>query len=439
MSLLSFQSAPASRDWQGTEAWVRFGMRTVLGLFGGLVLFLALVSISGAVVTSGSVTVQGNYKSIQHLDGGIVSKIFVQNGDRVNAGDTLIKIDDTQTSASLAVTTGRLHDFQIQQARLEAERDKKSKFVLPAGIDPADPETATIIATQTSLFQARRNSQLGQQSVLNQRLAQLQDDIRGLQSQLGATKKQNDINSRELATVLPLFEKGFVNQQRVSPLQREAARLEGENGRLTSELAKISSSIGETELRMAQVEKEYLNQVVDDLRQVQAGLAEQSETRRALADRAQRTTIVAPVSGYVNALAVHTEGGVITAATPVMQIIPDSAKLLIEAQLAPQDIDKVHTGQSAMIRFPAFSAKSTPQIYGQVLKISPAQIVDNQGRSYFTTQIEITPDELAKIGKDHKLVPGMPAEVFIETTSHSMLSYLLKPLTDTVSRAFRES
>ncbi len=439
MSLLSFQSQPASGDWQGTEAWVRFGMRTVLGLFGGLILFLALVSISGAVVTSGSVTVQGNYKSIQHLDGGIVSKIFVQNGDRVKAGDTLIKIDDTQTGASLAVTTGRLHDFQIQQSRLEAERDQKTEFVLPAGIDTADPETAKIIATQTSLFQARRSSQLGQQSVLNQRLAQLQDDIRGLQAQLGATKKQNDINSRELATVLPLFEKGFVNQQRVSPLQREAARLEGETGRLTSELAKINSAIGETELRMAQLDKEYLNQVVDDLRQVQAGLAEQTETRRALADRALRTTITAPVSGYVHALAVHTEGGVITAATPVMQIIPDGEKLLIEAQLPPKDIDKVHTGQSAMIRFPAFSANSTPMIYGLVLKISPAQIVDNQGRSYFTTQIEITPSELAKIGKDHKLVPGMPAEVFIETTSHSMLSYLLKPLADAVSRAFRES
>lgn len=438
MNRLSFPAAPAVQDWHSTEAWVRFGMRTVVGLLTGLLLFLALVSISGAVVTSGSVTVEGNYKTIQHLDGGIVAKIHVKNGDRVKAGDTLLKIDDTQASASLAVTTGRVYDLMIQQARLEAERDRKASIVLPKGIDKSNPEIATVVAAQLSLFNARRSTQLGQQSVLNQRLAQLQDDIRGLQAQISATKKQTDINTRELSTVIPLFDKGFVNQQRVSPLQRESARLEGETGRLSSELAKLNSAIGETELRIAQAEKEFLNEVVDELRKVQASLAEQIETHRALADRVARTNVKAPVDGFIHALTSHTEGGVISAANPIMQIIPDGGKLLIEAQLAPQDIDKVHAGQPAMVRFPAFSASTTPQIYGQIIKVSPAQITDNQGRSYFTTQIEISPAELAKIGRDHTLVPGMPAEVFIETTSHSMLSYLLKPLTDIVTRAFRE-
>jgi HlyD family secretion protein len=432
-------SKPATEDWFGTEPWVRFGTRTVLGLLGGLFLFLALVSISGAVVTAGNVTVRGNYKTVQHLDGGIVSKIYVQNGDLVKAGDVLLKLEDTQTNASLAVTTGRVNDYLIQQARLEAERDGRDTFQLPEGLDATDPVIAKIAAAQTSLFDARRSAHNGQKSVLKQRLAQLGDDTRGLAAQLSSAKKQSDINKKELASVLPLFDKGFVNQQRVSPLQRESARLEGEVGRLTSEQAKIKSAIGETELRVAQLEKEYVTQVVDELRKVQAGLAEQLETQRATADRSVRTTIVAPVSGFVHNLSVHTEGGVITAATPILQIIPENETLIIEAQLAPQDIDKVHRGQQAMIRFPAFSSKSTPTIYGSVLKVSPAQITDNQNRTFFTTQIEITPEELAKIGQEHRLVPGMPAEVYIETASRSMLSYLLKPLTDAMTRAFRES
>lgn len=426
-------------DWQATEPWVRRGMRLVVYLLGGLIVFMALVSISGAVIATGSVTVEGNYKTVQHLDGGIVEKILVKNGDRVAAGDVLVKIDDSQARASLAVTRQRVSEFSIQKARLEAERDKRDAFVLPAGVALDDPEIQRIFAAQTTLFKARRATELGQQSVLRQRLGQLQDEIRGLDSQRKATLKQRDISANELKTVMPLYEKGFVNQQRIAPLQREAARLEGEIGRLDAEVAKVNNAIGETELKIAQSDKEYMSAVADELRKVEAQLAEQQETLLATSDRATRTDIRAPVTGTVHALAVHTEGGVVEAARPILQIIPDGGKLIVEAQLAPQSIDKVHAGQAAIVRFPAFDSHTTPRITGEVTKVSAAEMKDEQGRPHFTAQIAVTPDELAKLGRGHRLVPGMPAEVFIETGQRSILSYLVKPLTDMVTRAFRES
>ncbi len=437
-ALLPWRTA-TSGDWQASEPWVRTGLRVVVWLFGGLLVFMALVSISGAVIATGSVTVEGNYKTVQHLDGGIVAEILVRNGDRVKAGDTLVRIEAAQVQANLGVTRQRVQDLRIQKARLEAERDFRSNFALPAGIDISDTETAGIVAAQMSLFNARRASEDGRQSVLRQRLVQLQDAIRGLESQRTATKKQGEINARELASVLPLFEKGFVNQQRVAPLQRESARLEGEMGRLAAEIAKINNAIGETELQMAQSRKDYLSEVADELRRVETALGEQMETFGAASDRAARTEIKAPVSGLVHALAVHTEGGVITAATPILQIIPEGAKLQVEARLEPQSIDKVHAGLNATVRFPAFDSHTTPRVTGRVIKVSPAEIEDDRGQRYFTAQIEVPPEEIARLGRAHRLVPGMPAEVFIETAARSILSYLLKPLTDTVTRAFRES
>ncbi|MDX2306618.1 MAG: HlyD family type I secretion periplasmic adaptor subunit [Hyphomicrobium sp.] len=427
-------SQPAG--WLDTEPWVIYGHRLVTWGLGGALVLITVLSVSGAVIATGRVNVEGNYKTIQHLDGGIVAKIHVKNGDRVAEGDVLIDLDKTQLAASLAVARGRVIDLSIQKARLEAERDDRAEFTPP----PAEgAEAAAIAAAQTQLFNARRTRQLGQRSVLAQRKSQLDDEIGGLTSQLTSTSRQREINDRELKTVLPLFEKGFVNQQRIAPLEREAARLEGEVGRLKAEIARVKNGIGETDLQIAQVEKEYQSQVADELRQVERTLAEQTETERALADRVARTEIRAPVAGIVHALTAHTEGGVVTAASPIMQIIPADAALVVAAEIAPQSIDKVHKGQAAEVRFPAFDAHTTPRLEGTVRKVSPAEVQNSEGSTYFTAEIEVPPTEIARLGRDHSLVPGMPAEVFIETKSRSILSYLMKPITDMLSRAFRES
>jgi len=432
--------APRANDeWLDTEHWVRIGMRTVAALVVGVIVSGTVLNVSGAVVSGGTVTVESNYKTVQHLDGGIVSKILVRNGDRVAENDVLLRLDDTAARANHAVVVGRVNDYRIQQARLEAERDGETSFAVPDGIDGTDPAVSKIVASQRSLFDARRAAHSGELSMLTERISQIKGEIRGLNAQLASSKKQADINSRELSTVLPLFEKGFVNQQRVAPLHREAARLEGEFGRISADIAKAQAAMGEAELKLAQSQKDYLSQVVDELRKVQSALAEQEEQAKALADKVARSEIRAPRSGRVHALAAHTEGGVVTPASAILQIIPENEKLIIEAQIPPQEVDKVHAKQQAHVRLTAFNSRTTPRLDGNVLLVSPAQITDNQGKSFFTVQIEVPASEMKKIGDGHELVPGMPAEVYIETQSRSLLSYFLKPLTDVMAHTFKES
>jgi HlyD family secretion protein len=432
---------PPGTDWHSTDPWIRAGYRTVVWLVGGLLVFSWLFSISGAVVATGTVTVESNYKTVQHLDGGIISKILVRNGDRVKEGDVLLRLEPTPTKAALAVTMSRLNDQLVQQARLEAERDRRETFTLPAVIESnrSDPAIDKIVTTQRALFEARKASRMGEQSVLKQRLDQLSEENSGLQAQLSSKLREFNLTAKELAAVQPLYDKGYANQQRLGGLQREHARLEGEVSRLKSDTARTQSAIAEAQLKMVQSEKEFTQSVVDELRKVQAAIAEIDETRKAQSDKVERIEIRAPRSGRVHALQAHTEGGVIEAAKPIAQIIPDGEKLLIEAQIPPQEIDKVRRDMTASVRFPAFDAKATPKLTGRVLQVSAAQLNDPQGRPYFTAQIEIPVAELRKIPSGHELVPGMPAEVYIETVTRSILSYFLKPLGDMSVRAMREN
>ncbi len=427
--------------WQTTEPWIRAGNRTIFWLLGGTIAISSLVSISAAVVATGTVTVENYYKSVQHLDGGIVSRILVRNGDRVAQGDVLIRLDETASKASLAVVEGRVNEQLVQQARLEAERDRRTSIRLPQGMGAHanDPALAKIIATQTALFEARRESHDGELSVLRQRLAQLKAEAEGTEALFAARTRELELTSEELANVKPLFEKGYSTQLRYGGLQRDVARLEGDVGRLKSDQHRGRGAIAEAELKILQSEKDYTQSVADELKKVQATLAEQEENRTALADKLARIEIRSPRSGRVHALTSHTEGGVIQPANTIMQIIPEGEKLIVEAQLQPQDIDKVGKDQAASIRFTAFNAQTTPRLDGTVINTSAAQLTDNQGRVFFTVQIAISAQELKRLPSGHELKPGMPAEVYIETASRSILSYFLKPLGDLTSRAFRES
>jgi HlyD family secretion protein len=430
----------ASSDWQTSDPWVRLGMRGAVLMFGGIILVTAVVSITGAVVAPGMVTVEGNYKTVQHLDGGIVSKILVRNGDLVKRGDVVVRLEATSAQANLAIVTGRVHDLMIQQARLIAERDRSAGFDVPAAVKSfeGEPQIADIIATQRTLFAARRASHEGELSVLRQRLEQAQALMAGQEMELKSRRRQLQLSSKELRNVEPLFAKGFASQQRLGNLQRESAQLEGDVGRLVAEIARSKGSIAEAELRIAQVSKDLTQSVVDELRKVQAQLSEVEEQRKTYADKLSRVDIRAPENGRVHALAVHTEGGVIQPGTAVMQIVPDGAQLVVETQVLPQDIDKVRLGLTAAVRFPAFDARTTPRLTGRVSSVSAAELTTQQGRTYFTARVEVAPEELARIGTIHRLVPGMPAEVYIETASRSILSYFLKPLTDATMRAFRD-
>ena len=436
--------------YAATEPWIRAGNRVLVGLVAGSLLF-GFVSISGAVVATGVVNVESNYKTVQHLDGGIVAKILVRNGDRVAEGEVVVRLDDTQVRSNHAVAVAKMNDFLVQQARLEAERDGTAEMVLPGEVlaRKSDPGLAKIISAQQTLFRARATAHRGELDVLRQRIEQASNDAAGMEKSLAAKQKEAAISRSELASLKPLFDKGFANLQRFLPVQRDNARIEGEVGRMTSDLAKVQSSVSEARLKLAQSDKDYTQSVLDELRKVQASLAEVTEQRIALEDKLRRVDIRAPRSGLVHALATHTEGGVLQAGSPVMQIIPEGERMIVDAQLQPQDIDKVRKGHAAYVRFPAFNAKSTPRLEAVVINVSAAQLTENQtpgqsqapssqNKSYFTAQVSLNEGELAKLPKGHALVPGMPAEVYIELGDRSMLSYFVKPLMDAMSRTFRE-
>jgi HlyD family secretion protein len=443
MKLLSFfnaQLSPAttSTDWHSTDPWVRFGMRTVIYLCGGLLAASMLFSVSGAVVTNGIVGVEGDYQAVQNLEGGIVSKILVHNGDRVKLGDILVHMEDTQARANLALANAKYAEFAIQEARLIAERERKDHFDAPASVDLSADDNLKLVTAQKALFEARRTSYLGQQKVLNQRISQTESDLTGSVDQLKSRNKELELNEKELSTVKPLYDKGFVNQQRIGPLERESVRIRGDVSNLKAQISKLKAARSEAEARLAQADKEYSQQAAEDLQKAQAGLAEQTETRKALFDKLSRTEIRAPAAGIIHALAVHTEGGVIQPGGTILQIIPEDRKMLVEAKITPHDIDKVHLDQIATVRFSSFDSHSTPRLKGVVRKVSAAEIADKEGKTFYTTEVEVPPAELMKLDRGQHLIPGMPAEVYLETQSRSILSYFLKPLTDMLARTFRE-
>lgn len=428
-------------DWRRTAPWIQIGNRVCVGLALALIVASTFLSVSGAVVAGGTVNVENNYKTVQHLDGGIVARINVRNGARVKEGDVLIRLDDTAARANLAIVTGRVNDFLIQQARLEAERDRADHIELPEAIRSQlkDQEIAKIVASQQALFTARRTARLGERQVLTERVGQIESEVGSLQMQLKARTREHEINQEELKALEPLRESGLTTMQRVLPVRRESARIEGDMGRLTGDIAKARSAVAEAQLKVAQADKEYTQQIVDELRKVQASLAEQREQLATLQDKLARIDIRSPGTGRVHALAIHTDGGVVTPATAIMQIVPEGGRLIVEAQISPQDVDKVRKGLPCTVRFPAFNARITPKLEGAVFNVSAAQLADQQGKSYFLVQVEIGRGEIEKLGLGHDLLPGMPAEVYIETGSRSIMSYFLKPLTDAMARAFRES
>ncbi len=427
----------AAADWHSTEPWVSFGMKVVALLFIALAV-AALFPINGAVVSSGTVSIEGEYKSVQHLEGGIVADIPVRNGDTVKAGDVLVRLDNTQALATYAAMSAKVADHAIQEARLIAERDRKENFTLPEGIDGNEPAVIATFAAQKLLFDTRREAYLGQIKMLNQRLSQTDSELKGTSAQLEARIKERKLNAKELATVMPLFERGYVNQQRIGPLQREEARLDGDIGNLQSAIQKLKAARVEAEARLAQADKEYSQQAADDLEKIQGLLSEERETLKAASDRSQRTLIRAPVAGVVHAMAVNTVGGVIQPGGAVAQIVPIGNELLVSAKYQPRDADNVHIGQSAAVRFMAFDSHTTPRLQGKVRRVSAAELTDKDGHTYFKAEVEVPLSEVAKLGSEHRLVPGMPAEVYLELPSRTVLSYFLKPFTDMMARSFRE-
>lgn len=422
------------------EHELRVGLRVLLtaGIVGGG--WAAFVPLAGAVVVPGNLVVQSNVKNIQHPTGGVVAEIDVHDGSRVQAGDLLLRLDATQVRANLQMVSKQLDELRAKIARLKAERDGLARMDVPAELASAstDETAKRLVASEESLFKARLTARQSQKDLLQGRVAQLTEEISGLEAQIDSKAKQLELISGELTGVQELYDKHLVPLARLTALQRESARIEGERGQLVSSIAETKSKIGETQLQMVRADQDFRTDVVKDLGEAQGKEAELVEHSVAARDVLDRIELHAPVSGIVHQLTAHTIGGVIRPGDTIMEIVPDAEDLQVEARLQPKDIDQVRTGQPAFVRFSAFNQRVTPQLTGTVSYVSADTSHDPQTSApYFTVRVVLSDQERRRLA-GQQLVPGMPAEVFMQTRSRTMMSYLLKPIADQMRRAFVE-
>ena len=423
------------------EGELRIGLRVLIigvGIVGG---WACLVPLSGAVVVPGTLVVESDVKKIQHPAGGVVANIPVRDGMHVSAGDTLLRLDETQLRANAQVLTQQLDQTRVRLARLMAERDGLEQPQMPHDMAgrTGDSDLSRLWASEISLFNSRTATRRNAKDLLQSRIGQLGEQISGLDAQVKSKAAQHDLISGELEGVDGLFQKGLVPLTRKTSLQREAARLDGERGQVVASIAEAKSKISEAELQVVKVDHDFRTEVMKDLREAQDKEAELVEKSTAAQDLLRRIDLRAPNNGIIHQLSVHTIGGVITPGEVVMEIVPESDELQIEARLPPQEVDHVRNGQRAYIRLSAFNQRTTPQLEGVVSYLSADLNHDRQknpnAAPYYTVRVTLPPSERRRLG-GLELVSGMPVEVFLQTGSRTMMSYLLKPITDQLLRTF---
>lgn len=416
------------------------GVATAVFFIGGIGGLAATTKLSGAVITGGRMVVDSSVKKVQHPSGGVVGQINVREGSSVKQGDVLVKLDETLTRANLGVVSKSIDELQARVARLEAERDGTEVVTFPPALlaREDDPVIKRMIGGERSLFEFRRSAREGQKSQLRERIAQLGEEVSGLELQKSAKIKEIEIMKEELESVRQLWQKKLVSLERMTALERNAVRLDGELGQLTAAIAQSKGRASEIELQIIYIDQEMRSEVAGQLREAQGKLSELEERRVAAEDQLKRIEIRSPQDGVVHQLAVHTVGGVISPGEVLMQVVPVSDDLTIEVQVAPQDIDQLRPGQEAAVRLSAFNMTTTPELDGVLRNVSADLTIEQRtGAAYYTAFVTLPKEQVARL-KGLTLTPGMPAEVFFRTTDRTILSYLVKPLSDQIERAFRE-
>lgn len=407
----------------------------------GVGLWSAKTNIAGAIVANGQVAVEVNRQVVQHPDGGVIGAILVDDGDTVAAGDVLLRFDDTQIRSGLAVITGQLYEISARKSRLEAERDNADTVTFaPLVTGKAyDPLVAELMRGQQALFTARRDTLAREKSLLSRKSAQIEDQIRGAEAQSAALREQQTLIAEELADEEALLAKGLSQATKVRALQREKARMEGQLGELAATIAENRGRIAEIEIEILRLRSRLREDAITTLRDLQFREIELSEKRASLLETLQRMEVRAPVSGVIYGKKFFAVRAVVRPAEPILYIVPQDSRLVIKTRIPARHIDQVHIGQTASLRFAAFDTRTTPEIFGTVTKVSPDVFVDNvTGETYYSAEILPDPGETGRLG-DVEIVPGMPVQAFLKTRERTPLNYLLKPLTDYFTRAFRES
>lgn len=415
----------------------RIGLLIFFLVFGVFGLWSAFAPLDGAARAPGTVIVKSNKKLIQHLEGGLVKEILVQNGDLLNAEDPILILDDTQPKAQLEIFRGQFLALKVRESRLLAERDSLDSIIFPETLALTQANVREEIEAQNQIFMARRTSMAGESEVLEQRIEQLNSRLVGLRALKESKEALANSFAEELADIQALLDQGFSDKNRLRAAERSHAIHTGEAAELVANISSTEVQIGETRLQILQRQNEFHNQVVNELSETQTELKDVNERIAALEDVVRRTVIRSPVDGVVNGLQVHTEGGVIGAGTIIAEIVPQAEELIIEAQVPTIDIDRIAVGQDATIRFSSFNS-DVPTIFGRVISLSADAVLDQKtGATYYLSRIEVTPEGLELLG-DLTLVPGMPAEAFIATGSRTFLQYAMKPFSNAMARSLIE-
>ncbi|MBS0243151.1 MAG: HlyD family type I secretion periplasmic adaptor subunit [Proteobacteria bacterium] len=419
-------------------------LRLLLGIVVSAMLVVAVVAwarfadLSRAVIASGIVVVDSSSKKIQHTQGGVIGWIGVRNGDEVAEGDILIKLDDTQLRASLGIIEGQLTEMIGRRARLAAERDDHSMLSFPPGFASEGVDVERVMAGETRLFEARKLSAESQKKQLAERINQLSEEAKGLKLQQTGKVNELELIREELSRVEALRKRDLLPVTRLLSSKREETRIVGEVGTLLAQIAKLGGQVAETQLQIIAVDQNRSADAQKELRDVEGRIAELQERRVAAKDQLSRVELKAPIGGIVHELSVHTIGGVVGPAEQLMLIVPRSDLLSIEARIASNEIDEITIGRPTMLRLTAFNQRTTPELKGTLIRVSPDVTKDAaSGQVFYTVRIVPDAHELRRLG-EHRLIPGMPVEVFIEMGSRTAFSYLMKPLADQFKRAFRE-
>lgn len=388
------------------------------------------------------ITVENYRKTVQHLEGGIIKTIRVRDGDSVEKGEVLATLDDTQPRTQLEVLRGGYYISAAREARLIAQRDGLNEVRYPEELlaRPDDPRIGDTIRVQNQTFSVRKAAHEGEISLYRRQIEQLRAKLKGLRAQISSRDRLVQSFQHELEDFESLLKEGYTEKQKVRDFERSLAQNEGQRGELVSDLAAAELAIGETELKILQLNKDLQREVAKELGEVQADLFELREKIHSLESTVARTVIKAPEPGMVLGLSVHTLGGVISPGGKLLDVVPKDERLIVEARLSPHDIDRVQIGQMAEVRFTAFKSRDTPKTEGKLIVVSADRLVDEQTQTaHYLARVEITPQGLMDLARQKlDLVPGMPAEVLINTGERTLFEYLTDPFVDTVARSFIE-
>ena len=416
---------------------VATGSIAAILLLAGIGGWAATARLSGAVISTGTVLVAENVKVIQHLDGGVIRSIEVRKGQEVATGDVLLRLDDVQIRTEQSILVGQLAELEARQARLIAERDAADRIQFPADFLTTYPDAVLIMQGEEQLFDSTTRNRRSQREQLELQIAQLKEEVGGLQFQAAALADELALAREERERMAGLSEKGLIETTRINTADRELARMSGSQGEITASIARANARISEINLQILAIDEVAYTEAQRELRAVTANIAELSDRLAEVNDRLARTLIRSPVTGTVNELSVTTLGGVVSPAERLLTIVPEDADLKIEFRVAIGDIDQISLGQEARLRFSAFDQRTTPEIPAVVSRVSAAATSDPQtGQNYYLAEAEVTGD-MSVLG-DRGLVPGMPVDVFVKTQEQVAIAYFVKPFTDQIARAFRE-